>query len=379
MQRDHVWPLFLLPDYHIDVLSRVSATAQAWREICISDPALRYHPRRLLPLGDVLMQKVLYWATAFALLSGAAPAAAQQPYPSRPITLIVPYAAGGSVDVVARVVANALGQKLSQNVIVENVAGAGGVTGTQRAARAEPDGYTLLFSVESTMAIAKLVQPHVVQYDSQKDFAPISLIGTSPLVLVGKKELPASTIAELMALLRANPGKYSYASSGVGTSLQVAGEMINIEGKVQMVHVPYRVGSQIVTDLMGNQIDLAVLPLVMALPSYRNGNIKIFGITEPERSALAPDLPALAEQPELKNVSMTVWYGLFAPAKADPAIIDRIYQALVAGLREPELQAKLAEVNLRVVGSSPAEFAKFLADEITKFAAVVKAANIKAE
>jgi tripartite-type tricarboxylate transporter receptor subunit TctC len=325
------------------------------------------------------MQRILYCATVLAVLAGATAAPAQQPYPSRPITLIVPYAAGGSVDVVARVVANALGQKLSQNVVVENVAGAGGVTGTQRAARAEPDGYTLLFSVESTMAIAKLVQPHVVQYDSQKDFAPISLIGTSPLVLVGKKDLPASTIAELMVLLRANPGKYSYASSGVGTSLQVAGEMINIEGKVQMVHVPYRVGSQIVTDLMGNQIDLAVLPLVMALPSYRNGNIKIFGITEPERSSLAPDLPSLAEQPELKNVSMTVWYGLFAPAKVDPAIIDRIYHALAAALREPELQAKLADVNLRVVGSSPAEFAKFLADEITKFATVVKAANIKAE
>ena len=325
------------------------------------------------------MQRILYCATVLAVLAGATAAPAQQPYPARPITLIVPYAAGGSVDVVARVVANALGQKLSQNVVVENVAGAGGVTGTQRAARAEPDGYTLLFSVESSMAIAKLVQPHVVQYDSQKDFAPISLIGSSPLVLVGKKDLPASTIAELMVLLRDNPGKYSYASSGVGTSLQVAGEMINIEGKVQMVHVPYRVGSQIVTDLMGNQIDLAVLPLVMALPSYRNGNIKIFGITEPERSSLAPDLPSLAEQPELKNVSMTVWYGLFAPAKVDPAIIDRIYHALAAALREPELQAKLADVNLRVVGSSPAEFAKFLADEITKFAAVVKAANIKAE
>ncbi|HEY7971712.1 MAG TPA: tripartite tricarboxylate transporter substrate binding protein, partial [Xanthobacteraceae bacterium] len=157
------------------------------------------------------MQRILYCATVLAVLAGAT--AAQQPYPSRPITLIVPYAAGGSVDVVARVVANALGQKLNQNVVIENVAGAGGVTGTQRAAGAEPDGYTLLFSVESTMAIAKLVQPHVVQYDSQKDFAPISLIGTSPLVLVGKKDLPASTIAELMVLLRANPGKYSYASS----------------------------------------------------------------------------------------------------------------------------------------------------------------------
>lgn len=323
------------------------------------------------------MRKFLFWA-AVAAMFASAPAMAQ-PYPSRPITLIVPYAAGGSVDVVARVVADKLGEKLGQNIVIENVAGAGGITGTQRAARAVPDGYTLLFSVESTMAIAKLVQPHVVQYDSQKDFVPISLIGTSPLILVGKKDLPANTTAELMALLRANPGKYSYASSGVGTSLQVAGEMINVEGDVHMVHVPYRVGSQIVTDLMGNQIDLAVLPLVMALSTYRNGNIKVFGITEPERSPFAPEVPSLAEQPELKNVNMTVWYGLFAPAQVDAAIVDRIYQALSAALREPQMQAKLAEVNLRIFGSSPPQFAKFLGDEISKFGAVVKAANIKAE
>src|SRR6478752_1705787 len=316
------------------------------------------------------MRKFLFWAATAAMFASAS--AIAQPYPSRPITLIVPYAAGGSVDVVARVVADKLGEKLGQNIVIENVAGAGGITGTQRAARAEPDGYTLLFSVESTMAIAKLVQPHVVQYDSQKDFVPISLIGTSPLILVGKKDLPANTTAELMALLRANPGKYSYASSGVGTSLQVAGEMINVEGDVHMVHVPYRFGSQIVTDLMGNQIDLAVLPLVMALSTYRNGNIKVFGITEPERSPFAPEVPSLAEQPELKNVNMTVWYGLFAPAQVDAAIVDRIYQALSAALREPQMQAKLAEVNLRIVGSSPSQFAKFLGDEISKFGAVVK-------
>jgi tripartite-type tricarboxylate transporter receptor subunit TctC len=323
------------------------------------------------------MRKLLIWTLSAAVLLSA-PAVAQQ-YPSHPVTMIVPYAAGGSVDVVARVVADKLGEKLGQNVVIENVAGAGGITGTQRAARAAPDGYTLLFSVESTMAIAKLVQPHVVQYDSQKDFVPITLIGTSPLILVGKKDLPANTTAELITLLRANPDKYSYASSGVGTSLQVAGEMINVEGNVHMVHVPYRVGSQIITDLMGNQIDLAVLPLVMALPTYRNGNIKVFGITEPQRSSFAPDVPSLAEQPELKNVNMTVWFGLFAPAHTDPAIVDRLYQALAAALREPQMQAKLAEVNLRVVGNSPAEFAKFLDSEINKFAAVVKAANIKAE
>src|ERR1044071_963720 len=158
-----------------------------------------------------------------------APSAFAQSYPTRPITLIVPYAPGGSVDAVARVIAPRLGERLGQNIIIENVAGAGGVTGTQRAARAEPDGYTLLFSVESTMAIARLVQPSVVQYDSQKDFQPITMVGSSPLVLVGKNSLPAKDLAELVALLRANPAKFSYATSGVGTSLHVAGEMINIE------------------------------------------------------------------------------------------------------------------------------------------------------
>ena len=236
--------------------------------------------------------------------------------------------------------------------MIENVAGAGGIVGTQRAARATPDGYTLLFSVESTMAIAKLVQPSTVQYDSQKDFLPISLIGTSPLVLAGKKSIAADTTDELIKLLRANPGKFSYATSGTGTSLHVAGEMINIEGKVSMVHVPYRVGAQMVTDLMGNQIDLAMLPLVMALPNYRSGNIKVFGTTEPTRSPVAPDLPSLTEHPDLKNVNVTVWFGLFAPAKTDPAIVERLHQAVAAALQEPDVRTKLADTGLRLVGNS---------------------------
>jgi tripartite-type tricarboxylate transporter receptor subunit TctC len=229
------------------------------------------------------------------------------------------------------------------------------------------------------MAIAKFVQPSTVKYDSLKDFLPISLIGDAPLVLAGKKELPASNTKELLALLKENPGKYNFASSGVGTSLHVAGEMINIEGQVKMVHVPYRVGAQMVTDLVGSQIDLAVLPLVMALPNYRTGNIKVFGITEPERSVLAPDLPSLGEQTELKNVNVTVWYGMFAPAKTNPAIVNKLYNEIAALMKEPEMKTKLAEVNLRVVGSSPAEFSAFLAKEIEKYAAIVKAANIKAE
>jgi tripartite-type tricarboxylate transporter receptor subunit TctC len=322
--------------------------------------------------------RAVRFALAFAA-SIVATAAFGQAYPSRPITLIVPYAAGGSVDAVARILTPKLGERLGQSVVIENVAGAGGIVGTQRAARAAPDGYTLLFSVESTMAIAKLVQPSTVQYDSQKDFAPISLIGTSPLVLAGKKELPANTTDELLKLVRANPGKLSYATSGTGTSLHVAGEMINMEGKVSILHVPYRVGAQMVTDLIGNQIDLAVLPLVMALPNYRNGNIKVFGTTEPGRSPVAPDLPSLAEHPDLKNVNVTVWFGLFAPAKTEPAIVERLHQAVAATLQEADVRAKLAETGLRMVGNNPAAFAAFLAQEIEKFSAIVKAANIRAE
>ena len=326
-----------------------------------------------------MMRRILGWIVAWAALAFSGSVLGES-YPSRPVTLIVPYAAGGGVDAVARVIAETLSARLGQRFVIENVTGAGGVIGTQRAARAQPDGYTLLFAVENTMAVAKLVQPTVVQYDSQKDFQPISLIGTAPLVLAGKKDLPANNIAELMTLLKANPGKYSFASSGVGTSLHVLGEMINVEGKVKMVHVPYRAAPQIVTDLISNQIDLAILPLNLALPSYRNGSVKIFGTSERTRSPLAPDLPSLAEHPDLKRVNMTVWYGLFAPAGIDSAIVARISGVLATVLRDATMRAKLADVHMiNAVGSTPAELVAFLGQEIETYSAIVKAANIKAE
>ena len=328
---------------------------------------------------QAVMRGILGWIVAGTALAFSGSVLGES-YPSRPVTLIVPYAAGGGVDAVARVIAESLSERLGQRFVIENVTGAGGVIGTQRAARAQPDGYTLLFAVENTMAVAKLVQPTVVQYDSQKDFQPISLIGTAPLVLAGKKDLPANNIAELMTLLKANPGKHSFASSGVGTSLHVLGEMINVEGKVKMVHVPYRAAPQIVTDLISNQIDLAILPLNLALPSYRNGSVKIFGTSERTRSPLAPDLPSLAEHPDLKGVNMTVWYGLFAPAGIDSAIVARISGVLATVLRDATMRAKLADVHMiNAVGSTPAELAAFLAQEIETYSAIVKAANIKAE
>ncbi|MGQ0652164.1 MAG: Bug family tripartite tricarboxylate transporter substrate binding protein, partial [Betaproteobacteria bacterium] len=285
--------------------------------------------------------------------------------------------AGGSVDATARLIAPKLGERLGQQVIVENVAGAGGVIGTQKVADAPPNGYTLSWNVESAIIIARLITPGTVRYDGLKDFAPITMVGTQPLILVGKQTLPATSATELMEMLRANPGKYSYASSGIGTSLHLAGELIRQMGKVDMVHVPYKAGSQMVTDLAGNQVDMAVLPLVLAIGNVRAGKFKAFGMTDTARWPLASEIPALGEHPALKGLKVHVWYGLFAPAKTEPAIVSRLYTEMAAVVRDADTQKRLTDQFLQPVASTPAQFAAFLRAEQGKFAAIVKTANIK--
>lgn len=312
-------------------------------------------------------------------LAGASALAAAQTWPTKPITLIVPYAAGGNVDAVARWIAPELGKRLGQTIIIDNVAGAGGIIGTDKAARAVADGHTLLLSVESTIVIAKLVSPSVVKYDGLADFAPITLLSSAPLVLVGKPSLPAANLDELLKAMRAQPGKLNYATSGVGTSLHVAGEMINQRGKVSMTHVPYKVGAQIVTDLMGNQIDLAVLPIPLAAEQIKSGKLKAYGVTEPQRSPALPDVPSMDEIPALKGVDVTVWFGVFAPVKTDSAITTRLNNELTDVLKDADIRQKFANFGMRTLALGPVEFAKFLRAEQTKFAAIVKAADIKAE
>ncbi|MDH7799836.1 MULTISPECIES: tripartite tricarboxylate transporter substrate-binding protein [unclassified Beijerinckia] len=318
---------------------------------------------------------------AFLCLAVAAfqPASAQT-WPTRPITMIVPFGAGGSADVVGRLIGQKLSEKLGQTILIENVSGAGGLIGTQRAARAEPDGYTILIGVESTMAIAKLIQPNVVQYDGLNDFQPIALIGTSPIAVLARKDFPASTTDELLKLLRANPSKYSFATSGVGSSLHLAGELISLEGKAPMTHLPYRVGSQVITDLAAGHIDLAVLTLVTALPPLRSGQIKAFGIASKDVSPLAPELKPMADDPDLKKVDVSTWFGLFAPARTDPAIVERLNRETNSLLADPAMRARLADLSVQAVsGDTPAAFKSFLASEIEKYGAIVKAANIKLE
>ena len=324
------------------------------------------------------MQLIARFAFFICALLVAAAAGAQA-WPARPLNMIVPYAAGGNVDAVARWVGPELAKRLGQPVVVENVAGAGGVIGTERAARASANGYSILLSVESTIIAAKLVSPSIVKYDGLKDFQPITLLATAPLVLVGKPALAPNTLDELLQLLRAQPGKLNYATSGVGTSLHIAGEMINQQGGVQMTHVPYKAGAQIVTELMGNQVDLAVLPVPLIAEQVRSGKVKAYAVTEPQRLPALPNIPSTAESRALKAVDVSVWFGLFAPAGAERAIITRIHQEAAEILKQDDIREKFANFGMRTAGLGPEEFSRFLVTDFDKFSAVVRAAGIRAE
>lgn len=298
---------------------------------------------------------------------------------AKPISVVVPFPAGGAVDYAARMVSTRLGERLGQSVVIDNVAGAGGVVGTTKAARAAPDGYSLLVAPDSTIVIAPLVTPDTVKYDPLKDLVPVGLINITPLILVARPGLPVANFAELLRYARANPGKLNYASPGVGNLLHVAMESLRQQANIDIVHVPYKAAPQIVNDLIGNQIDLALLVPSTGLPHIKAGKIKALGITVDERLAASPEVPPLSEAPELKGYRVTTSIGLFVPAKTPAAIIERLNRELNAILASPEVR-KTFEDQAAVVGKgSPAEFADFLRNELVRNTAVVKAANIKAE
>jgi tripartite-type tricarboxylate transporter receptor subunit TctC len=301
-----------------------------------------------------------------------------QGWPSaRPITLIVPFTPGGNVDFAGRVLATRLQERLKQNVIVENVAGAGGIVGVQRAVQAAPDGYTLLIGVDSPISIARFVTPSAVRYDPQRDLAPIGMLNAAPMIIVGRPGLPATSFGDLLRLARTQPGKLSYGTSGVGTVLHLAMERVKILAGIDILHVPYKGGAPIVTDLIGNQVDLAMLVTVATLPQVKSGKIKAFAVTTAQRVPQAPEIPTLAEFPELRGFDMVAWTGLFAPAKTPPAIIDRLNAELNEALGSPEVGGKFEEQGAILRRFAPAEFAEFLRKEQTDYADIVRKAGIK--
>lgn len=330
-----------------------------------------------MPVLSSLSRRALLLAPVAAALLTASPAAFAA-YPDKPITLVVPFAPGGSSDIIARSIAPLLSEKLGQPVVIENVAGAGGMLGTQRTVRATPDGTTVLLGSGSEILINKLIDPSI-SYDATRDLSPVAFVGTGPMVLLGKPSLDARTVPELLSLARAKPGSLSYGSAGNGTPMHVSGELLKMRANVQMTHVPYRGAAPALTDLLGGQIDLVVSTLSAAQTYIKAGRVKALAITGAEPSDLAPGIPAMGKQPGLEGFDLNVWFGLFVPAKTPADITQKLQAVAQQVLADPALRKKLAEQGISASGESAESLRKFMATEVEKYRAVVKAANIKAE
>ncbi len=312
---------------------------------------------------------------ALPLAAFAQPAA----WPAEPITAVVPFSAGGSVDVAARILMPRLAERLHQGVVIENTVGASGTIATQRVIRARPDGYTLLFGVASPVSVAPLVSPNVYRYDALKELVPVVPVAASPFVLVGRPDLPARTAADLVRLARSQPGKLNFGTDGVGTGLHVTAEMIKQQAGLDMVHVPYKSGPQVLTELAGGQIDLAVLPVALVQAFVRDGKVRGYGVTSRQRWATLPDVPSLSETAEFKALDVEAWQGLLVPAKTDPAIVERLAREMSAVLAEPTTVRRLAEAGFKPMSMTPAQFAAYLADERRELARIVTSAGIKVD
>jgi tripartite-type tricarboxylate transporter receptor subunit TctC len=318
------------------------------------------------------MRKLQHIVPALSLCLVASGAIAQA-YPAKPVRLIVPFAAGGSTDIIARVLGQKLNELWGQPVLVDNRAGGSTVIGTEIVAKSAPDGHTLLVTPAPFTIVPSLMQK--LPYDPQKDFEPITLINTTPLVVVVHPGVPARSIKELVALAKSKPGALNYGSSGSGGSNHLAGELFNAMAGVRMVHVPYKGNAPALTDLIGGHVDVVFNGLTSALPFIRSGKLRALAVTSLNRSATLPDLPTL-DQAGLSGFQAVAWNGLNAPARTPKSVIDKINSDVLKVIRSPELVEKLKAEGSDAVGNSPELYARFLRDEITKWAKVIKAAKI---
>ncbi|SDB67942.1 Bug family tripartite tricarboxylate transporter substrate binding protein [Belnapia rosea] len=308
----------------------------------------------------------------------AAPALGQSAaWPSRPVRLIVPFTPGGATDAVARLLAERLSASLGQGFIVENRAGAGGNVGAEVAAKAEPDGYTLLAATISVSALAPHLYPRL-NFDPVKDFASIGATAHVANGVLARPDLPASSVAELIALARARPGGLSYGTPGNGTSGHLCAEYLKYQAKIDIQHIPYRGTSPAIADLVGGRLDLCVDNLPSYLPHVREGKLKLLAVTSAEHWFAAPEVPTVAEA-ALPGFAATAWWGLQAPLRTPEPILARAEQALLAALAEPATQAKLREMGIEALPMGRAAFDRHIAAENSKWGEVIRAAGIRAE
>ena len=304
----------------------------------------------------------------------ALPAWAASPYPTKPIRIVVTYVPGGNTDVAARLVAPHLTENLGQLVIIDNRGGAGGVVGTEIVARAVPDGYTLLFGTSAGLSINPQLQPKL-PYNVERDFAPISLVLINPQLLVSSPALPAGTLGEFLKLARAQPGKFNYASVGVGSPGHLATELLKIMAKIDIVHVPYKGSAPAVLDLIGGSVSVLFSSVPVMLQHVKAGRLSALAVGSATRTSAAPDIPTVAEA-GVPGFEYEVWYGLLAPAGTPRAIITRLNEAVVKSLRLPQLDQQLRQQGSEPRPTSPDEAAKFMKAEHARWSRVVKATGL---
>lgn len=323
--------------------------------------------------------KVLRAGYALALLPTLTASLLQaQSYPTRAVTLVVPFPAGGSSDIIARTLSPRFGERLGAAIVIENVGGAGGVVGTTRAVRAAADGYTLLLGSGSEILNNKIINPKIA-YDAMVDLSPIAFLCTGPMVLVGHPSLPATNTSELLRLARSRPGALNYASGGNGTPMHIAGELIKMQGGVSMLHVPYKGAPPAIADVIGGQMHLAVVSLVSVLPQIQAGKLRAYGITTAAGSRAAPDVAPLARSKELAGFDVGVWWGLFAPAKTPRPILEKAERDIIAAMGMEEVRTRLEQQSITPDARPAAALAKFMQAEAVSIRKVVEAAGIKAE
>jgi len=311
----------------------------------------------------------------FAALSAGT--AMAEGFPDRTITMVVPFAAGGSTDVVARIIAEKMSQDLGQQVIVQNVAGAGGNLGADNVARAEPDGYTILMGTVATHALNPLILKST-PYDPQKDFSPVSLLVIVPNVLVVNPELPAKNVQELIALLKAEPDKWSYASSGNGTPLHLSGELFNAMAGTKMQHIPYKGAGPALTDLLGNQVSIMFDNLPSSSGHIKSGKLRALAVTTAQRAPSFPDIPTVAES-GVPGYETYTWNALFAPANTPADVVTKLNDSANKALKDPAVAGRMKEFSATIVGSTPEELGAHVKAELAKWEPIVKGANIQME
>ncbi|WEF23565.1 tripartite tricarboxylate transporter substrate binding protein [Paracoccus sp. S3-43] len=306
-----------------------------------------------------------------ALALGLAGAAAAE-FPDRPVTLVIPFAAGGSTDVVGRIVAERMGQELGQQVVVQNVGGAGGSLGADQVAQADADGYTILMGTVATHALNPLILKQK-PYDPVADFAPVSLLVLVPNVLAVNPELPVNTVQELIDLAKTEP--LAYASSGNGTPLHLSGELFKSMAGIQIDHIPYKGSGPALTDVLGNQVPIIFDNLPSASGHISSGKLRALGVTTAERGPSFPDIPTIAET--LPGYETYSWNALFAPAGTPPEAIEALAAAAQATMADPAVAARMAEFSATIVASGPEELARHVKAEMAKWEPVVRDANVR--